>query len=60
MFKTYIQEINNIKDLETVINYYHPNKLNKNKMSCPFHSDKTPSLSIVKYTLCKGQFKKRI
>ncbi len=47
MFKTYIQEINNIRDLETVINYYYPNKLKRNKMSCPFHKDKTPSFSIV-------------
>ena len=47
MFKTYIQEINNIKDLETVINYYYPNQLKRNKMSCPFHNDKTPSFSIV-------------
>ena len=47
MFKTYIQQINNIKDLETVINYYYPNQLKRNKMSCPFHHDKTPSFSIV-------------
>ena len=47
MFKTYIQEINNIKDLESVINYYYPNQLKRNKMSCPFHKDKTPSFSIV-------------
>ncbi|WP_289681857.1 VapE domain-containing protein [Romboutsia ilealis] len=47
MFKTYIQEINNIKDLETIINYYYPNQLKRNKMSCPFHKDKTPSFSIV-------------
>ena len=47
MFKTYIQEINNIKDLESVINYYYPNQLKRNKMSYPFHKDKTPSFSIV-------------
>ena len=47
MYKTYIQEINNIKDLESVINYYYPNQLKRNKMICPFHNDKTPSFSIV-------------
>ena len=31
MFKKYIQEINNIKDLESVINYYYPNQLKEIK-----------------------------
>lgn len=46
MYKEYIKEINNIMDLETVINYYHPGKLIRNKMSCPFHKDSKPSFSI--------------
>ena len=44
MFKTYIEEINNIRDLESVINYYYPNQLKRNKMSCPFHNDKNTKL----------------
>ncbi|MGL5693575.1 MAG: CHC2 zinc finger domain-containing protein [Peptostreptococcaceae bacterium] len=29
-----------------LINYYYPNQLRKNKMKCPFHNDKSPSLHI--------------
>ena len=47
MYKDIINDIRNIKDLETIINYYYPNQLIKNKMKCPFHNDKTPSLQIV-------------
>lgn len=46
MYKQYIEEIRNIRDLETIINYYYPNQLRKNKMKCPFHDDKSPSLQI--------------
>ena len=46
MYKQYIEDINNIKNLETIINYYYPNQLKKNKMNCPFHKESTPSLSI--------------
>ena len=46
MYKDIINDIRNIKDLETIINYYYPNQLIKNKMKCPFHNDKTPSLQI--------------
>ena len=46
MYKQYIEEINNLKNLETIINYYYPNKLKKNKMNCPFHKENTPSFSI--------------
>lgn len=47
MYKQYIENINNLKHLEAVINYYYPNQLKKNKMNCPFHKEKTPSFSII-------------
>ena len=46
MYKQYIDEINNLRNLETIINYYYPNQLKKNKMNCPFHKERTPSFSI--------------
>ena len=46
MYKQYIEEINNLKNLETIINYYYPNQLKKNKMNCPFHKESTPSFYI--------------
>jgi predicted P-loop ATPase len=46
VYKQQTDEIRNIRDLETIINYYYPNQLIKNKMKCPFHNDKTPSLQI--------------
>lgn len=46
MYKQYIEEIRNIRDLEIVINYYYPSQLIKKKMKCPFHNDKSPSLQI--------------
>ncbi|WP_279285312.1 hypothetical protein [Paraclostridium sordellii] len=33
LYKQYIEEIRNIRDLETVINYYYPSQLIKNKMT---------------------------
>ncbi|EPZ55097.1 hypothetical protein H476_3015 [[Clostridium] sordellii VPI 9048] len=32
MYKQYIEEIRNIRDLETVIDYYYTSQLIKNKM----------------------------
>ena len=46
MYKQYIEDINNLKNLETIINYYYPNQLKKNKMNCPFHKESTQSFSI--------------
>ncbi|MEG2985722.1 MAG: VapE family protein [Peptostreptococcaceae bacterium] len=46
MYKQYTDEIKSLRDLETIINYYYPNQITKNKMSCPFHQDKTPSFQI--------------
>lgn len=46
MYKQYIEDINNLKNLETITNYHYPNKLKKNKINCPFHKESTPSFSI--------------
>ena len=32
MYKDIINDIRNIKDLETIINYYYPNQLIKNRL----------------------------
>lgn len=55
--KKYVDSIRNLSDLVTVINYYYPNKLKKNKMTCPFHNDKTPSFYIKENNLGQSFYK---
>lgn len=45
-YKKYVDDIRSLGELKIIINYYFPSSLNKNKMVCPFHSDKNPSFYV--------------
>ena len=40
------EEINNLVSVKEIIEYYHKPLTRDNKVSCPFHNEKTPSLSV--------------
>ena len=40
------EEINNLVSVREIIEHYHQPLNRDNKVSCPFHNEKTPSLSV--------------